>query len=107
MPRFAMLTRIGLEFHDEREQYKVLSQQLTDAIEQEGLEVAWLANLVIEGPHDFLDLFEVSDEQTARRVAELVRRVGHAETHLWPVMDWKAFKQGAKRGGVSGPPQGL
>ena len=101
MRRFAMLTRIGLEFHDERDQYKVLSQQLTDAIEQEGLEVAWVANLVIEGPHDFLDVFEVPDEQTARRVADLVRRVGHAETHLWPVIDWKAFKQGTERSGVS------
>lgn len=93
MQTFALLTRIGLEFHDEREQYRVLSEQLSEAIDREDLDVVWIANFVIEGPHDFLDLFEAPDERIANRVAELVRRVGHAETHLWPIVDWEAFKR--------------
>ncbi len=93
MDTYVMLTRLGLEVHEAPDQYQRLAEQLNQEIDREELDVEWLANFVVEEMCDYIDIFQAREPKTAERIAELTRRLGHAEISLWPVVDWQVFKK--------------
>jgi uncharacterized protein with GYD domain len=63
--------------------------------------VRWIANCALLGPYDYLDIFEAPDEDSATKVALVVRSLGHAPTEICVATPWERFIATASRlGGI-------
>ena len=61
-----------------------LGQKVIDKLNAECPEANWIASYAVLGPYDYLDLFEAPDNETATKVAVIVRTFGHATREIWP-----------------------
>ncbi len=96
MPTFAMLTRLSPEAVTTPGVVSELNQKVEDRIKHECPGVTWLANYSVLGPCDYLDLFEAPDNETATKVALIVRSFGHATTETWVAVPWARFEEMAR-----------
>jgi uncharacterized protein with GYD domain len=92
MPIFVMLTRVSPESLSAPESYVALEQQATRKIRDACPGVEWLHNLAVLGPYDYLDIFRAPDNETAMKVAAIVRSSGHAHAEVWAAEEWRRFK---------------
>jgi uncharacterized protein with GYD domain len=96
MATYAMLTRLSPESLTKPGAVVELNRQVEERIKKECPGVKWLANYAVLGPHDYLDIFEAPDNETATKVVLLVRSFGHAATETWVVTPWDRFAELAK-----------
>lgn len=96
METFAMLTRLSPEALTKPEMVIELNKRVEDRIKQECAGVQWLVNYSVLGPCDYLDIFEAPDNETATKVALIVRSFGHATTETWIVTPWERLAGMAK-----------
>jgi uncharacterized protein with GYD domain len=92
MPKFAMLTRLAAGAARSPHALEELEHRTATRIQYECPEVEWLQSYALLGRDDYLDLFEAPDNEAAAKVAVLVRSIGHAQTEVWPLMEWDRFK---------------
>lgn len=97
MATYVMLTRLSPEAVARPESVIELNKQVEERIKRECREVKWLANYAVLGPTDYVDIFEAPDNETATKVALLVRSFGHATTETWLATPWDRFVELAKR----------
>lgn len=91
---FIMLTRlVGKEIHPKQNTLEELKQKVEEKISAACPKVDWIANYVLTGSHDYLDIFRAPDFETAMKVGFLVRSFGHAHTEIWPAVEWQDFKK--------------
>lgn len=88
MSRFVMLTRL-----ESSNGFESLEQVVANRIRRECQGVNWLENLAVMGPMDYVDVFEAPDNDTAMKVAAIVRGTGHAHAEVWPATEWEHYKQ--------------
>lgn len=96
MPTFAMLTRLSPEALTKPAAVTELNRNVEDRIKAECPGVKWLSNYSVLGPCDYLDLFEAPDNETATKVALIVRSFGHATTETWVATPWARFQEMAR-----------
>ncbi len=96
MPNFAMLTKLSPEALNKLEMINEMNRQVEDRIKKECPEVRWLSNYALLGPHDYLDIFEAPDSDSATKVALIVRSFGHATTETWVATPWERFSHMAE-----------
>ena len=53
--------------------------------------IKWIAHYAILGPYDFLDIFEVKNEQDAAKVSLLSRAAGAAFAESWTAIPYMDF----------------
>jgi uncharacterized protein with GYD domain len=92
MATYAMLTRLSPDAIPDPNVIDQLGQQVVDRLNAECPEAKWIASYAVLGPYDYLDLFEAPDNETASKVAVIVRTFGHATTETWPVTPWERFR---------------
>lgn len=92
MPLFIAVTRLtGEEIHPTlllTERNHKIEHKLKEA----DLKIQWIANYVLMGPHDYLDVFEAPNLHAAHQLHTLLRSYGHAHVEIWPVMKWQDYK---------------
>lgn len=93
MPTFVMLTRLAHGSLHSPSGLEKLERSVADRIRTECPDVEWSANYAVLGPYDYVDIFEAPDNDTAMKVATIVRTYGHALTEIWPAKDWQAYKE--------------
>ncbi len=96
MATFAMLTRLSPESMVRPDSVSELNQKVGRRIKEDCPQVKWLANYAVLGGCDYLDIFEAPDNETATKVALLVRSFGHATTETWVVTPWERYEDMAK-----------
>ncbi len=92
MPLYVMLTRLSAQGAPSARSYEDLEHAVEEGIQAHCPQVAWRGSYAVLGPHDYIDLFEAPDNDTAFKVAAIVRTTGHAYTEVWPASDWQRFK---------------
>lgn len=92
MPTFVMLTRLAHGSLTSPSSLEDLERKVMDRIRSEIPGVEWRLNLAVLGPYDYLDVFEAPDNDTALKVATVIRTTGHALTEVWPAKDWTEYK---------------
>jgi hypothetical protein len=93
MPTFAMLTRLSPDALSSSSSFEELERRVKSRIQSDCPAAEWLQSYAVLGPNDYLDLFRAPDVDTAMRVAAIIRDFGHAYTEVWPVMEWRRFKE--------------
>jgi uncharacterized protein with GYD domain len=92
MQTFIMLTRLSPEAIRSPRGYENLERVAMRAVREECPQVQWLHSWAVLGPHDYLDVFQAPDLETAARVAALIRVAGHAHTEVWGAVEWPVFR---------------
>lgn len=93
MATYVMLTRLIHDTLATPGTLPALEDRVTARIEEACPGVAWKGSYAVLGPYDYLDIFEAPDNETATKVATLIRTHGHAHTETWPATEWERFKQ--------------
>ena len=88
-----MLTRLSHEALKSPSSLENLAGVVNERIKAECPSVQWKANYVVMGPYDYLDIFEAPDNDTATKVAVVIRTFGHAQTEIWGATEWDTFKE--------------
>jgi uncharacterized protein with GYD domain len=92
MPVFVMLTRVDPQVLRTPHSLEELEKHAAEAIRTQCPDVKWVSNYAVLGPHDYVDVFEAPDIETAAKVSTLIRTFGRAHSEIWPATDWKKFK---------------
>ena len=98
MSSYILLTRIPPNSLKGSDDYLQRNSAVVERINDECPQVIWKANYAVSGPYDYLDIFEAPDNETAARVALIVRTTGGAETEMWTATRWNAFKSMVSNG---------
>jgi uncharacterized protein with GYD domain len=91
--RAQMAKSAGVSIEDVPEwRLRTAAQQAgEDHIRRDCPGVTWIGNYAVLGTCDYLDIFEASDNETATKVALIVRSFGHATTETWLATPWDRF----------------
>ena len=93
MMTFAMSTYLGpFEARAPRD-LQSIERDLVQLIETDFPALRWVANHIVLGDANYVDVFEVPDMGTALEVAARVRAYGPAHTEVWPVDEWPHVKR--------------
>jgi len=91
-----MLTRLAPEALTPPGKVEELSRDVEETIKRECPDVTWVSNYAVLGPYDYLDIFDAPDNDTATKLALIVRSFGHATTETWVATKWDRFKEMAE-----------
>jgi uncharacterized protein with GYD domain len=58
--------------------------------------VKWLSHYLVLSPHDFLDLYEASNEEEAAKVAIISLSLGALSAETWTLLPYQRYVQLAK-----------
>ena len=100
MHTFIMHTQYSPDTLSPTQSQEDLERHVVDHIRSEFPQIEWV-NVVILGPHDYLDVFRAPDMNTALKVATLIRTLAHAHTEVW-----QPTELGGSKGLVRPPPSG-
>ena len=92
MAVFIMSTKLSHQALTSPKSFEELSDVVAQRIRTECPSVEWRMSYVVLGPSDYLDIFTAPDNETAAKVATIIRSYGHATTEIWPAIEWDAFK---------------
>ena len=92
MPTYIVLTRLTPEAVKTLGELKRLERLVADHIRKDCLQVKWVANYVILGFCDYMDIFEAPDETMAAKVVMIIRSYGHGQTETWTAIPWERFE---------------
>ena len=93
MTTFVMLIRIPPNIDRSPRTLEGIERATMDRIRSACPSVIWGKSYAALGRYDYLDVFQAPDIETAMKVAVLIRAYGHAETEVWPVVEWDRFQQ--------------
>ena len=93
MATYVILTRLSPDAIPDPSTIDHLGQRVIDKLNAEVPEAKWISSYAVLGPYDYLDLFEAPDNETAARVAVIIRSFGDASTETWPVTPWERFRE--------------
>jgi len=93
MALFILLTRISTESIRSPKSLEDLEKKVMERIRAECPNVEWVHNFAVLGPYDYLDVFRAPDNDTAFKVATIIRSFGHAKTEVWAATEWAKFKE--------------
>lgn len=93
MSTFIMLTRLSHQSLASPSSLENLAREVMERIRIECEGVEWKASYVVLGQADYVDIFEAPDNETATKVATIIRTFGHATTEVWPATEWDRFTE--------------
>ncbi|MCF8062280.1 MAG: GYD domain-containing protein [Deltaproteobacteria bacterium] len=92
-PMFVLLTRLSPDAVQSPRSLEELEKKVMTRIREQCPDVEWVQNLAVLGPYDYLDVLRAPDQETAFRVATIIRSFGHAKTEVWGATDWSDYKE--------------
>lgn len=97
MAVYVRLTKLSSASLRAPQELEELEKKVMDRIKTECPEVAWQDNFAVLGPYDYLDIFEAPDNDSAMKVATIIRTHGHASTEVRPAKKWRDYKEMIRR----------
>lgn len=91
MATYVLLTKLSPDAIKDPKTYEELGRRVTEKIHRDCPQVKWVNSFTTLGPHDYLDIFEAPDPDTATKVALIVRTMGHATTETWLATPYERF----------------
>ncbi len=105
MPTYIMLTRLDSDALVDPPEMSKVNRMVKKRVSSECADVAWVDSYVLLGRYDALDIFTAPDNQTASKVALVVRSFGYATTEILPASKWSELD--AVIGSTAGEAEGV
>lgn len=93
MAEYVLLTRIASEAIRDPSAFEHLEHDVCARVERECPGVRWISSYAVLGPYDYVDVFEAPDNETAAKVAIILRSFGRSTTEIWPALPWARFRE--------------
>lgn len=84
VPTFIMHSKFSTDPIRSTESEKELEKQTVDQIHSKFPQVKW-TNLVVIGPHEYIETFCAPNPDTALEIVSIMRSFGKAHIEVWPV----------------------
>jgi uncharacterized protein with GYD domain len=91
MPTYILLTQFNADAIIDPQEMANLDKMVKKRVGLECPGVEWLDSYILLGRYDALDIFRAPDNQTASKVAVIIRSFGHATTEVLPATSWSDF----------------
>lgn len=91
MPSYVLLTKLPASLFQPGTDFREVARRVADGIKAQFPTVKWVSSYAVLGPYDLVDVFEAPDNETASRVALLIRRESGAETATMAAVPWDDF----------------
>jgi uncharacterized protein with GYD domain len=91
MPTYILLTQFNADAIIDPQEMANLDKMVKKRVGLECPGVEWLDSYILLGRYDALDIFRAPDNQTASKVAVIIRSFGHATTEVLPGTSWSDF----------------
>jgi uncharacterized protein with GYD domain len=91
MPTYILLTQFNADAIIDPQEMANLDKMVKKRVRVECPGVDWLDSYILLGRYDALDIFHAPDNQTASKVAVIIRSFGHATTEVLPATSWSDF----------------
>ena len=89
MPVYILATKLrNLDLVEKR---KNQGEKWLKLVREKVPDIKWIAHYAILGPYDFLDIFEVKNEQDATKVSLLSRSAGATFAESWTAIPYAEF----------------
>lgn len=89
MPIYILATK--LQNPDLVEKRKEQGEKWLNLVREKVPDIKWIAHYAILGPYDFIDIFEVKNEQDAAKVSLLSRAAGATFAESWTAIPYSDF----------------
>src|SRR5688500_8458120 len=93
MPTYVMLSRLSTEAIKNPNSFNEISHEVIQRLDEECPEVKSVTSYSVLGRYDYIDIFEAPSNDSATKVAVVIRSFGHATTEIWPATTFERFKQ--------------
>lgn len=93
MTSYIMLTKLASGSLRSPQGLEELEKTVMKRIRNDCPEIDWQCNFAVLGPYDYVDIFEAPNNDTAIKVATIIRTYGHASTEIWPAKAWRDYKE--------------
>ena len=91
MPTFVLMTRLAPESLHDAEVRRAMGRTWLKKVKSACPEVKWIGHYHILGPHDFMDIYEAPDVETAYRVSVISRAEGAVSAESWQALPYDEF----------------
>lgn len=91
MPLFVLMTKLAPDaLHDARGR-RAMGKEWLGRVKATCPDVRFIAHYALLGPHDFMDIYEAPDVETAHRVSLISRSEGALSAESWPALPYDEF----------------
>jgi len=91
VPSYVLLTKLPASLFQRGGEFREAAKRVADRIKAEFPGVKWVSSYAVLGPYDLVDVFEAPDNETASRVALVIRAESGAETSTMAAVPWDEF----------------
>jgi len=96
MATYIILSRFSAEAFDDPRHFLELAEQVSKRIKKDCPGVEWKESYATLGRFDVVDIVEAPDPKEIKRVAMIIRAIGHSTTETLLCTPWKEFLEGLK-----------
>ncbi|RKX24152.1 MAG: GYD family protein [Candidatus Zixiibacteriota bacterium] len=91
MPTYVLMTKLAPEVSKQMKDRAKIGRAWLDRVKEKCPEVKFLAHYALLGGHDFLDIYEAPDSETAAKVSMISLAHGAFESQSWTAIPYKRF----------------
>ncbi len=91
MKTFILMTKLAPELSRQMKDRGRLGRSWLDQVREKCPDVKFLAHYALLGPHDFMDIYEAPDDETAAKVSMISLANGAFQAESWPTIPYKRF----------------
>ena len=96
MPTFALLTKLAPDEARDPRVREERGKQWLNKVKTGCPGVKMLCHYLVLGPHDFLDIYEATNEEEAAKVAMISLSLGALSAESWTLLPYQRYLQLAK-----------
>ncbi|MBC8478738.1 MAG: GYD domain-containing protein [Candidatus Delongbacteria bacterium] len=91
MQTYVLMTTLAPEISQQVKDRARLGRAWLDQVRAKCPDVKFVAHYALLGPHDFLDIFEAPDAETAAKVSMISQQNGAARSESWTAIPYMRF----------------
>ncbi len=91
MATYVLLTKLTPEVMKNLKHRQKIGKKWMQEVSRKCPDVKWISHYALLGPHDFLDIFEAPNEETAAKVSMITLSSGALQAESWTAIPYSRF----------------